>query len=435
MAQLPQEFLTRMQEMLGDEFDAFLTSYDAPRTAGLRVNTKKCRTEDFPPLVPGTWKKIPWIPNGYFVPDGMRMGQSPLYAAGVFYLQEPSAMTPASRLPIEPGERVLDLCAAPGGKATELNARLKGTGLLVANDISNARAKALLRNLELFGSENVLVTNETPAGLADVFPGFFDKILVDAPCSGEGMFRKDEAVIGTWTPERPDFFAELQREITSNAVKMLRPGGLMMYSTCTFAPQELLSLYERNNETETFVEEYPLKKEEEPEIDLSDLSSASEVPLLLQWDQRWGYHRYAGEVMGLSGCGPTALSMVAIFMTGDITKNPRWVADFASQNGYAVDGSGTAWSLMLEGARQIGLSSKEIPVERERVENNLQAGNPIIALMGPGEFTSNGHFIVLTGLQNGRLKINDPNSRKNSEKTWDIDQVLEQTKAVWVYYK
>ena len=191
MAQLPQEFLTRMQDMLGDEFDAFLTSYDAPRTAGLRVNTKKCRTEDFPPLVPGTWKKIPWIPNGYFVPDGMRMGQSPLYAAGVFYLQEPSAMTPASRLPIEPGERVLDLCAAPGGKATELNARLKGTGLLVANDISNARAKALLRNLELFGSENVLVTNETPAGLADVFPGFFDKILVDAPCSGEGMFRKE----------------------------------------------------------------------------------------------------------------------------------------------------------------------------------------------------------------------------------------------------
>lgn len=147
-------------------------------------------------------------------------------------------MTPASRLPIEPGERVLDLCAAPGGKATELNARLKGTGLLVANDISNARAKALLRNLELFGSENVLVTNETPAGLADVFPGFFDKILVDAPCSGEGMFRKDEAVIGTWTPERPDFFADLQREITSDAVKMLRPGGLMMYSTCTFAPQE-----------------------------------------------------------------------------------------------------------------------------------------------------------------------------------------------------
>lgn len=200
-------------------------------------------------------------------------------------------------------------------------------------------------------------------------------------------------------------------------------------------PEELLKLYERNKETETFVEEYPMKKDVEPEIDLSDLAGTSEIPSLLQWDQRWGYHQYAGEVMGLSGCGPTALSMVAIYMTGDTTKTPRWVADFASQNGYAVDGSGTAWSLMLEGAQQIGLSSKEIPVERGRIENNLQAGNPIIALMGPGDFTSSGHFIVLTGMQDGRLKINDPNSRKYSEKTWDVNQVLEQTRAAWVYYK
>lgn len=200
-------------------------------------------------------------------------------------------------------------------------------------------------------------------------------------------------------------------------------------------PEDLLKLYERNKETEIFVEEYPLKKDVEPEIDLSDLAGTSEIPSLLQWDQRWGYHQYAGEVMGLSGCGPTALSMVAIYMTGDTTKTPRWVADFASQNGYAVDGSGTAWSLMLEGAQQIGLSSKEIPVERGRIENNLQAGNPIIALMGPGDFTSSGHFIVLTGMQNGRLKINDPNSRKHSEKTWDVNQVLEQTRAAWVYYK
>ncbi len=161
----------------------------------------------------------------------------------------------------------------------------------------------------------------------------------------------------------------------------------------------------------------------------------SEIPPLLQWDQRWGYHQYAGEVMGLSGCGPTALSMVAIYMTGDTTMNPRWVADFASQNGYAVDGSGTAWSLMLEGAQQLGLFSKEIPVEQERVEANQQAGNPIIALMGPGDFTSSGHFIVLTGIQNGKLTINDPNSRKHTEKTWDIGKVLDQTRAAWVYYK
>ena len=149
MAQLPQEFLTRMQDMLGDEFDAFLTSYDAPRTAGLRVNTKKCRTEDFPPLVPGTWKKIPWIPNGYFVPDGMRMGQSPLYAAGVFYLQEPSAMTPASRLPIEPGERVLDLCAAPGGRvcrgAFYMRPRSRACGRLARADMESAPTVVALR--------------------------------------------------------------------------------------------------------------------------------------------------------------------------------------------------------------------------------------------------------------------------------------------------
>ena len=209
---------------IGD--DAGKTPYETPKDADHSKGTLTMATN------------ATFQPYEYYDGDNIQPSKHPYYFAGLYYLQEPSAMTPASRLPIEPGERVLDLCAAPGGKATELNARLKGTGLLVANDISNARAKALLRNLELFGSENVLVTNETPAGLADVFPGFFDKILVDAPCSGEGMFRKDEAVIGTWTPERPDFFAELQREITSNAVKMLRPGGLMMYSTCTFAPQE-----------------------------------------------------------------------------------------------------------------------------------------------------------------------------------------------------
>ncbi len=236
---LPQAFEEKMKGLLGEDFDSYIACFDNPRYYGLRVNTQKISVEEFQRICPFEIRPIPWIHNGFYY-DGEKEVPSrhPYYFAGLYYLQEPSAMTPASRLPIEPGERVLDLCAAPGGKATELNARLKGTGLLVANDISNARAKALLRNLELFGSENVLVTNETPAGLADVFPGFFDKILVDAPCSGEGMFRKDEAVIGTWTPERPDFFADLQREITSNAVKMLRPGGLMMYSTCTFAPQE-----------------------------------------------------------------------------------------------------------------------------------------------------------------------------------------------------
>ena len=238
MIHLPEEFLSRMKTQLGLEYDSFLASYDAPRMSGLRVNTLKCTAEHFPQIAPGSWEKIPWVENGYFVPGGIRMGASPLYAAGVFYLQEPSAMTPASRLEVHPGERVLDLCAAPGGKATELAAKLRGKGLLVANDISNSRAKALLRNLELFGAGNIFVTNETPGKLSEVFEGYFDKVLVDAPCSGEGMFRKDEAVIGTWTPERPAYFANLQKDITANAVKMLREGGIMMYSTCTFSPEE-----------------------------------------------------------------------------------------------------------------------------------------------------------------------------------------------------
>ena len=238
MLHLPEEFLARMQSLLGTEYDAFIRSYETSRTSGFRINRLKCSPEQFSEITGNSHAPIPWTDNGFFVPEGVRMGASPLYAAGVFYLQEPSAMTPASRLPICPGDRVLDLCAAPGGKATELAARLSGEGLLVANDISNARAKALLRNLELFGASNIFVTNETPGNLSRVFEGFFDKVLVDAPCSGEGMFRKDEAVISTWTPDRPAFFAKLQQDIVGNAIKMLREGGTMMYSTCTFAPRE-----------------------------------------------------------------------------------------------------------------------------------------------------------------------------------------------------
>ena len=145
---------------------------------------------------------------------------------------------PASRIPIEPGDRVLDLCAAPGGKATAAGAALQGQGLLVANDISTSRARALLRNLELFGIPNVFVANETPAKLTKAFPEFFDKIILDAPCSGEGMFRKEEALAKDWTPEKSLELSEIQKELILQAADMLRPGGLMLYSTCTFAPAE-----------------------------------------------------------------------------------------------------------------------------------------------------------------------------------------------------
>lgn len=235
---LPLPFLERMKEMLGDDYDAFLESYENPRTYGLRVNTAKLSCQDFQELSPFPIRPIPWINTGYFYDEESRPARCPYYQAGLYYLQEPSAMAPASRLAIEPGDFVLDLCAAPGGKATALGAALNDTGFLLANDISTSRARALLRNLELFGMKNMLVTDEKPAKLAQRFPAFFNKILLDAPCSGEGMFRKEEALARDWTPGKSAELSDIQKDLILKAADMLRPGGMMLYSTCTFSPCE-----------------------------------------------------------------------------------------------------------------------------------------------------------------------------------------------------
>ncbi len=235
---LPVEFTERMKMLLGDEYDAFIHSYEEPRHFGLRVNTLKCDPEKFERSAPVTLTRVPWILQGCYYVKENTAARHPYYNAGVYYLQEPSAMTPADVLPVEPGEKVLDLCAAPGGKATALGARLKGSGLLVANDISAARARALLHNIETFGIVNAAVTNAVPASLAERFPGFFDKVLVDAPCSGEGMFRKDEDTVKAWSPDKPARCAAVSRSLVLSAADMLRPGGMMLYSTCTFATEE-----------------------------------------------------------------------------------------------------------------------------------------------------------------------------------------------------
>lgn len=235
---LPVEFTERMRGILGEEYPAFEKSYEEVRKYGLRVNTKKISPKEFERIAPFHLTPIPGIPGGYYYLEEDAPARHPFYHAGLYYLQEPSAMTPASILEIAPGDRVLDLCAAPGGKATALGAKLKGTGLLVANDISASRAKALLKNIEVFGIPNSFVTNAAPVKLAERFPGFFDKILVDAPCSGEGMFRKDADTIKAWYPEKPEECAKIQKEIVIRAADMLRPGGTMLYSTCTFAPVE-----------------------------------------------------------------------------------------------------------------------------------------------------------------------------------------------------
>ena len=238
MVNLPEEFEIKMKKLLGAGYEEFLASYDRPRNFGLRVNVDKISPKEFEKIALFHLTKIPWTENGYYYEEQDMPARHPFYYAGLYYLQEPSAMTPASRLVSQPGDRVLDLCAAPGGKATELGARLHGKGVLVANDISASRAKALLKNIEVFGIRNSFVVNEVPAKLAENFPEFFDKILVDAPCSGEGMFRKDPAVAKVWDGNKPFECAKQQKEIITRAAQMLAPGGDMLYSTCTFSPEE-----------------------------------------------------------------------------------------------------------------------------------------------------------------------------------------------------
>ncbi|MBE5987466.1 MAG: SAM-dependent methyltransferase [Paenibacillaceae bacterium] len=233
---ISEEFLNRMRDLLGEEdYKAYLKSFEEERLYGLRVNTRKVSPEAFVDMTSLKLHPVPWINNGFYYEGEQRPAKDPYYYAGLYYLQEPSAMTPAHMLPIVPGDKVLDLCAAPGGKSTELGAKLKGKGLLVSNDISNSRARALLKNLELWGIENICVTSEEPEKLKTTFTGFFDKILVDAPCSGEGMFRKDADMVKSYEEHGPEYYCAIQKEIVGHAVDMLAPGGLMMYSTCTFS--------------------------------------------------------------------------------------------------------------------------------------------------------------------------------------------------------
>lgn len=240
MRDLPQAYLNRMERLLGTSFRAFLNSYEEAPQKGLRFNLKKARSETVKELV-SAWhlKAVPECGAGYYYaengPHAVRPGKSPYHDAGVFYIQEPSAMLPAEKAQIRQGERVLDLCAAPGGKSTQA---AQNAGLLISNEYVKKRAQILSSNIERMGCSNVIVTSASAEALAQVFPLYFDCILVDAPCSGEGMMRRDEIAVTEWSEENVRLCAERQQEILSAAVQMLRPGGRLVYSTCTFEPME-----------------------------------------------------------------------------------------------------------------------------------------------------------------------------------------------------
>lgn len=235
---LPDKYRDYMMRLLDKDFPLYEESLLMPRFFGLRINTRKISVEDFLKISPFKLSPVPWTDNGFYYDEDERPALHPYYHAGLYYLQEPSAMAPAATLPVNEGDVVLDLCAAPGGKSTQLGLRAGDEGLLISNDVSASRAAALLKNIELFGFSEVTVVSEEAYRLnelADIRP---DKILIDAPCSGEGMFRKDPKLITAWEQNGPEYFSKIQKDISGHMAQLLRPGGCMLYSTCTFNKHE-----------------------------------------------------------------------------------------------------------------------------------------------------------------------------------------------------
>lgn len=252
---LPKAFLREMEDLLGDEYQAFLDSYRDEKTSAIRVNTLKLPIESFKDLglfnIDFERDKISWAEEGYYLSGDVNPGKNPLHDAGAYYIQEPSAMSVVGQTPISEGDRVLDLCAAPGGKSTYILSRLNHKGLLVSNEINPSRIRALGENLERFGAVNSIITNSDSSNLLTFFKGFFDKIFIDAPCSGQGMFRKDDFAIEDWSQDKVDECVAIQRQLIRDAYQMLRAGGMIIYSTCTFTRQENEAIIE------DFLGDYP----------------------------------------------------------------------------------------------------------------------------------------------------------------------------------
>jgi NOL1/NOP2/sun family putative RNA methylase len=235
---LPEPFVARMCRLLGPDAEAFLASYDGPFERAIRANTRKVDPARLPALVGLDLEPVPWCADAWFLPPGMRVGATTAHAAGLFYVQEPSALAVVEALDVRPGHRVLDLAAAPGGKTTHIASRLAGAGVVVANEVEPGRLQALADNADRWGSSRVAIAQEAVERLARALPGAFDRVLLDAPCSGEGLFRRSQAARAQWRPGHVRGSAERQRGLLAQAACLVRPGGVLVYSTCTFAPEE-----------------------------------------------------------------------------------------------------------------------------------------------------------------------------------------------------
>ncbi len=235
---LPQKYKENMKEILGSDYEKYINSLTEERYYGLRTNDIKINSLNFKNISQFKLTPIEWTNNGYYYSKEIQPAKHPYYYAGLYYIQEPSAMLPGEILPIEEGDKVLDLCAAPGGKSTQLGAKLNNTGLLVCNDISPSRTKGVVKNIEMFGITNSIIMSESPKKMETYFTEFFDKVLIDAPCSGEGMFRKEPSMLKHWNEDINLHYADIQKDILLSGAKMLKQGGYLVYSTCTFSLEE-----------------------------------------------------------------------------------------------------------------------------------------------------------------------------------------------------
>ncbi|MBN2259607.1 MAG: RsmB/NOP family class I SAM-dependent RNA methyltransferase [Clostridiales bacterium] len=246
---LPKKYTESLKDLLNDEYEEFINHYKESRTYGLRVNTLKLTPEAFEKIFPYKITKIPWTSDGYYYSGEDDITRSPLYYAGLFYVQEPTAMAPVEILEPESNSYVLDFCSAPGGKTVQIASKLNQTGVIFANDINFNRLKAVIKNIEKYGIKNAVVINNKEEEIAEKFQSYFDFILVDAPCSGEGMFRKDEKMVNSWSLDEVDKYANMQKNLLFNAEMVLKSGGSLLYSTCTFNKKE------NEDQVSNFIEE------------------------------------------------------------------------------------------------------------------------------------------------------------------------------------